>query len=157
MLERSSGRTGRRALTSWLAVSALVMGACAAGPEPITGPSPALATPEEPAVEPLQVDIAVYSIGVEPLAEDPAQPAPVGEDFEGPTDEEIDLALHRLLGADPIGIVQRPEDAAPRLPLEMNDRVGAWINYFQNVIHDRFALYLQRKGAFEPMIRRKLR
>lgn len=152
MVDRSAGRTRPGAAPLWIAALAAVLGACAAGPEPVTGPTPSgsileVATPEA----------AVEDIGVEALVEDSVEPEPVGAAFEDPTDEEIDLALRRVLGPDPIGIVQNPDDPYARLPLEMNDRVDAWINYFQDVIPDRFALYLERKGRFEPMIRGKLR
>jgi len=156
MVERLVQHSRTPALTLWIASLTWVVSACASGPEPVTVPAPEGSILEEPAPDAMIGETGVDDVGVEPLPEDPVEPDPVGTAFEGPSDEEIDLALHRLLGPDPIGLVQEPDDAAPRLPLEMNDRVGAWINYFQNVIHDRFALYLERKGEFEPMIRRKL-
>jgi membrane-bound lytic murein transglycosylase D len=70
---------------------------------------------------------------------------------------EIERELRASLGSDPIGIVRISEQAAERdLPLEVNDRVEAWIHYFQEVIPERFGLYLQRRGRYEPMIRQKL-
>ncbi len=95
--------------------------------------------------------------GIEPVVEDPIEPEPVDEDFRGPSDEEIDRVLREMLGSDPIGLVRSPDEAASELPLEMNDRVEAWINYFENVIPERFQLYLERTGRYEDMIRRKLR
>ena len=111
-------------------------------------------TPEDArTVDPASVQVPV---GIDPLAEDPVEPAPPAPEFEGPTAEEVDDVLRATFGSDPIGLVQDP-DAVDRLPLEVNDRVDAWINYFQNVIPERFGLYLERAGRYEPMIRRKLR
>jgi membrane-bound lytic murein transglycosylase D len=70
---------------------------------------------------------------------------------------EVERELRASLGSDPIGITRVAEETGGHvLPLEMNDRVEAWIHYFQEVIPERFGLYLQRRGRYEPMIRQKL-
>lgn len=70
---------------------------------------------------------------------------------------EIERELHSSLGSDPIGIARMADRRRPpELPLVLNDRVEAWIHYFQEVIPQRFALYLQRSGQYEAMIRQKL-
>jgi len=141
------------------AASVLWWVGCAGQVGPATGPSPADAEdvsalpPSNAAADSAPGPVA----GVDPIAEDPVAPEPVPEEFDGPTAEEIDRAIHSALGPDPIGLVRDPEVAEARLPLEINDRVEAWINYFQNVIPERFGLYLARKGAYERMIRQKLR
>ncbi len=135
------------------ALLAVILAACAGQAGPRLGPNPGATETRPPAgaeVEPATLE------GAEPVAEDPTEPAAAAPDFEGPTSEEIDRAIHAALGPDPLGLAAPPELDA-RLPLEMNERVEAWINYFQNVIPERFGLYLARKGKYEKMILEKLR
>lgn len=147
------------------AILVAMSSACAVQSEPVVGPDPgdtvdaatpastSMETPEGTAGVALQDDAPLET---EVVADDPIEPEEAAEQFAGPTDEELDAALRGLLGSDPIGIVRDPDEVENRLPLEMNDRVEAWINYFQNVIPERFGLYLERKSRFEPMIRQKL-
>ncbi|MFV1985847.1 MAG: LysM peptidoglycan-binding domain-containing protein [Gemmatimonadota bacterium] len=157
-----------RASTHALCVATLVVfsAACATQTEPTTGPNPADATDVSELAMPADENATRTGapsemgegelVGTEVVVPDPIDPEPPPEEFRGPTDEELDHALRGLLGSDPIGIVRDPDDVENRLPLEMNDRVEAWINYFENVIPERFGLYLERKSRFEPMIREKL-
>jgi membrane-bound lytic murein transglycosylase D len=63
-----------------------------------------------------------------------------------------------LFGTDPLGLSRVPANAARyEIPLEMNEAVQGWIDYFQHDIPDRFATYLSRAERYAPMIRRKLR
>lgn len=72
-------------------------------------------------------------------------------------DEEAEREFMALFGADPLGLAREPENATQyEIPLEMNEKVEAWIDYFQNVIPDRFHLYLARLGKYEPLIRERL-
>jgi membrane-bound lytic murein transglycosylase D len=48
-------------------------------------------------------------------------------------------------------------EAAPGLPLHLNARVERWIGEFQTTRRDEFQSILNRRGVFEPLIRRKLR
>ena len=141
-------------LTAWVAMS---LAACIPQSGPATMPD-AEEVPVEPVVEeqPQVVETPANEVVTEPAPE-MVEPDPAPEEFEGPTDEEIDQTLRGLLGDDPVDLVRDPDAVAARLPLEMNDRVETWINYFQNVIPERFGLYLERKAKFEPMIREKLR
>ena len=158
MLGMPLAAAGRGAKMTLATGSVLWWVGCVGQVGPATGPSPADATDESSEVPEAAADSAPGPLaGVDPVTEDPVAPAPVSEEFDGPTPEEIDRAIHSALGPDPIGLVRNPEVAEARLPLEINDRVEAWINYFQNVIPERFGLYLARKGAYERMIRRKLR
>lgn len=145
---------------AWIAVGVL-LSACAAQPEPVIGPAPDDASSgPTPPMEPAAVPESALPPGAVPLdtiAEDPEVPAPPPEEFRPPSEAEIDETLRGMLGSDPIGLVMRPDDARAHLPLELNDRVEAWISYFQNVIPERFQLYLERMGRYEPLIRRKLR
>ncbi len=153
--------TAGRGMRATLAVVAsLLWVGCAGQVGPATGPSPSdvVGQPADLSSPPVDVDSTPGPVaGVDPLAEDPVAPAPVSDSFDGPSLEEIDRAIHSALGPDPIGLVRDPDAADTSLPLEINDRVEAWINYFQNVIPERFGLYLARKGSYERMIRRKLR
>ncbi len=159
------GRTRATTRAVWMTILVWFSSACATQSEPVTGPTPADAI--DLGAEAGQADANVTGA---PSASDPAEgeflgteaveidpvPEEAPEEFRGPTDEELDSVLRGLLGADPIGIVRDPDDVENHLPLEMNDRVEAWINYFENVIPERFGLYLERKSRFEPMIREKL-
>lgn len=151
----------------------LLLAVCAAGcgtqPPPATGPTPAdIATaetpPPEPAAELPAPEVVEFREGEDRLPDDvPSGLAlegiePDPEEPAGPTPEDVDRELRALLGTDPIGMTQLPTvPRAPEMPIEMNDRVEAWINYFQSVIPERFGLYLERKGRYESMIRQKLR
>lgn len=150
----------RRAAGSLVAVLLVaVTSACATQPAPVTGPSPdpALETDESGTAASSEIVGSVDQGTPEAIEPDPVEPDPAPVAFVGPTEEEMDLTLRGLLGDDPIGVVRDPHDVENRLPLEVNDRVEAWINYFQNVIPERFQTYLERKNRFEPMIREKLR
>jgi membrane-bound lytic murein transglycosylase D len=63
-----------------------------------------------------------------------------------------------LFGPDPLGLADRPRNAEKyEIPLEMNDAVERWIDYFANTVPDRFATYLSRLGRWEDMVRTRLR
>lgn len=156
MVQTSSRTPGVGAV---LTLSLLVLAACGPKPTPNLGPSPE-AAPSEEGLEP-QVVLTEpldppQESEPESLPADPVVPEPAPDTFEGPTPEEIDRAIRTALGGDPIGLILDP-GAPSVLPLEVNDRVESWINYFQNVIPERFGSYLERKGRWESMIRRKLR
>jgi membrane-bound lytic murein transglycosylase D len=48
-------------------------------------------------------------------------------------------------------------EASPGLPLHLNSQVERWIDEFQTTRRDEFQSLLDRRGVFEPLIRRKLR
>lgn len=73
-------------------------------------------------------------------------------------DEETEAEFLQLFGADPLGLAVFPENADQyELPLETNEQVEKWIEYFSKRIPDRFQLYLSRLGSWEGMVRQKLR
>ncbi len=43
------------------------------------------------------------------------------------------------------------------IPIEVNDRVIAWVEYFQGAGRKRFQLYLERSGRYMPMMRQILK
>ncbi|MDX1579294.1 MAG: transglycosylase SLT domain-containing protein, partial [Gemmatimonadota bacterium] len=127
--------------------------ACAVQPGPETGPSPASEAPDAGQTAPLPSSEDAARGG---RADDPST-GEADAAFVSPTPEEIDRVIRETLGDDPLELVGSPEGRKTHLPLEINERVDAWIHYFQSVIPERFGLYLQRKTRYEAMIRRKLR
>jgi len=76
------------------------------------------------------------------------------DDLDPPTRK----AFLSLFGQDPLGLVERPANAARyEIPVETNAAVQRWIEYFRDKQPDRFATYLSRSGRYEAMIRSKLR
>ncbi|MFQ5678401.1 MAG: LysM peptidoglycan-binding domain-containing protein [Gemmatimonadota bacterium] len=72
-------------------------------------------------------------------------------------DEEAEREFLALFGPDPLGLAREPRNADRyEIPLETNARVEGWIDYFRDVIPERFALYLRRLGRYGPMIRAEL-
>jgi len=76
--------------------------------------------------------------------------------------EELDAEARRqfreLFGTDPLGLAEVPANAERfEIPLQTNDAVRWWIRRFRTEIPERFTLYLNRAGRYEPMIRRKLK
>ncbi len=64
----------------------------------------------------------------------------------------------KLFGPDPLGLAQSPANAIRyEIPLQTNQAVDDWIDYFRSEIPDRFSTYLRRSGRYESMIRTKLR
>lgn len=59
----------------------------------------------------------------------------------------------------PINIYELKSTALPRfdIPVEVNDRVIAWIEYFQGPGRRHFEKYLRRSGRYAPMIREILK
>ncbi len=73
-------------------------------------------------------------------------------------DEVSREEFYLLFGADPLGLSTNPANAARyEIPLETNEAVERWIEYFSVKAHDRFATYLSRAGRYEDMIRSRLR
>ena len=58
----------------------------------------------------------------------------------------------RTIPQDHFAEIQRPD-----IPLEMNDRVQDWLDYFQGPGRERFGRYLTRSGKYIPMMRKILR
>jgi membrane-bound lytic murein transglycosylase D len=72
--------------------------------------------------------------------------------------EQTQREFLRLFGPDPLGLARAPANAARyEIPLQTNQAVEGWIDYFRSEIPDRFATYLRRSGRYESMIRPKLR
>ena len=117
--------------------------------------------PATPAVEPDPVADEVVAEAAEERGIDPTPVLEKKHETEARVDAldvESQREFLRLFGPDPLGLSRNPENAERyAIPLEMNEKVEAWIDYFHNVIPERFGLYLTRAGRYEEMIRRKLR
>ncbi len=155
------GNTPSRTRTTSFAVAclgALFLTACSTTPAPQIGPDPSAAVADvdgasqPPSGHGLE-GAEPSSVAPEALLPEPLPPKVVKPE---PTPGDIDREIREALGSDPMGLIRAAEDRDSEFPLILNDRVESWINYFQNVIPERFGLYLERRGAYEPMIKRKL-
>jgi membrane-bound lytic murein transglycosylase D len=75
-------------------------------------------------------------------------------------DESERRTFYHIYGSDPLGLSERALTLAERneIPLDMNEHVERWINFFTSGNgRTRFRIYLERAGAYEDMIRRRLR
>lgn len=75
-------------------------------------------------------------------------------------DESDRRSFYHIYGSDPLGLTDRAETLAERneIPLEMNEHVERWVEFFTTGNgRTRFRIYLERAGAYEEMIRRRLR
>jgi membrane-bound lytic murein transglycosylase D len=135
-----------------------VLAACGSNPEPVSM-DPVVAAME--AVEPASqadeaalAEAAAEGVDAERLADAQREAEEVVDSLDEVNREEFYL----LFGADPLGISTKPANAARyEIPLETNEAVDRWIEFFAVKAHDRFATYLARAGRYEDMIRTRLR
>lgn len=140
-----------RRLSFALALTVPFAAACSSGPELVTTPVP----------DPVVVETLDQA---EPPPEtiDPVVVAAAADEAEQ-TIEALEESARRefydLFGGDPLGLAARPVNAGRyEIPLEMNDQVARWIEFFTTDRgRERFAIYLQRAGRYEEMIREKAR
>ncbi|MGD8497192.1 MAG: LysM peptidoglycan-binding domain-containing protein [Gemmatimonadales bacterium] len=145
---------GRRAaLLALVLAMAPLLGACAglSGGRPPLKDSPVVTEADDDAIAEA-VAAGVDSAGVEAAAED------AGDAVET-LDEPSRREFYALFGDDPLGLSRRPVNAARfDIPVEMNDQVQRWIDYFtEGDGAARFRLYLERAGRYEGMIRERAR
>jgi membrane-bound lytic murein transglycosylase D len=132
-------------------LSAAILAGCAGRSSPSPAESPVSEDAEEEAIA------AAVAAGVDSAAvEDAADEA---EDAVESLDSAAQREFLALFGSDPLGLSNRPVNAAVyEIPLEMNDKVQRWIDYFTTGFgRERFTLYLQRAGRYEAMIRERAR
>jgi membrane-bound lytic murein transglycosylase D len=74
-------------------------------------------------------------------------------------DEVSRREFYHLYGSDPLGLSSGPVTATNyEIPLETNEHVERWIEFFTTGKgRTRFRIYLERAGAYEDMIRQRLR
>lgn len=156
-IRRSRWRRG------WIAAAlALVgLGACASHPEPgvldvVAEPAQTAEIPGPPAEPAPEAWVEARVEGVDPDRVEEAQREAV--EAVDSLDEISREEFYLLFGTDPLGLSTNPANAARyEIPLETNEDVERWIEYFSVKAHDRFATYLTRAGRYEDMIRGRLR
>lgn len=142
-----------RRLSFVLALTVPFVAACSSGPELVTTPIP----------DPVPTDVAaVVEKPAEPVDVDTVLVVAAAEEAEQTVealDESARQEFYELFGGDPLGLLARPVNAGRyEIPLEMNNQVARWIEFFTTDRgRDRFAIYLQRAGRYEAMIREKAR
>jgi membrane-bound lytic murein transglycosylase D len=93
---------------------------------------------------------------LDPLTEAELRAFLAAEEEERFADEQADLVLEK--GAEGEGESLALFDQNDfDLPIEVNERVEYWLEYFQERGHERFGVYLSRMGRYEEMIRAELR
>ncbi len=148
----------RRLATTCLLVS-LVWG-CASHPEPGTvDVNLAPAPPEAPAPASLASDEALAEAEAEGVDEARLEEAQHEVEVAVDSLDEVSREeFYLLFGTDPLGLSTNPANAARyEIPLETNEAVERWIEFFSVKSRDRFATYLARAGRYEEMIRSRLR
>lgn len=128
----------------------------------------AAACSSNPAPEPV-TPVAPLEPGVEAAALAEAEAEGVDEARLAEAQREAEIAVdsldeisreefYLLFGDDPLGLSTKPANAVRyEIPLETNEAVERWIEYFSVKARDRFATYLVRAGRYEDMIRSRLR
>lgn len=129
--------------------------ACATGPAPVTAPDLAQ-NPNSEQTEPQAITESELA-GLDSAVIE--QAAGNAEQVIETLDEATRREFYALFGSDPLGLSERPVNAAQfEIPLEMNAQVERWVEFFTTGTgRDRFAIYLQRAGRYEAMIRKKAR
>ena len=158
---RADGFRGFRSFRVVLWAPLLVLAACSgrSGPQlsPNTGAQDGQADPS--AVMPVQ-SVADRSESAETLVGlDLTEPAGFQEDVLE-FDEDDRREFYHIYGNDPLGLSARSTTSAAlnEIPLEMNEHVERWIEFFTTGQgRERFRIYMERAGAYEDMIRRRLR
>lgn len=151
---RAGARRG--AMLPLAAVALLGLGAC--GPKAV-GPG----SPDGLADRPILAEAEPDAIAAAAAAGlDPADVEAAADDAEEAVeslDPDAQREFYQLFGDDPLGLARRPVNAAVyEIPLEMNDKVERWIEYFTTGAgRERFGIYLQRAGRYEAMIRKHAR
>jgi len=143
-----------------LLILVAVLAACSSNPEPASM-SPAASTPSTAAPQPASRADEEALAEAEAEGVDQARLEQAQQDAEEVLDslDEVNRKeFYVLFGADPLGLSTNPANAARfEIPLETNEAVEKWIEFFSVKAHDRFATYLARAGRYEDMIRTRLR
>lgn len=154
---RARRTEGPRRVARVVVAVALPLGwGCAGGPAPSTGPAPLAESRIAAQASPTAVAEAEREgVDAQALAAAAAEADRAVDSLDDAQRQEF----YRLFGNDPLGLARRPANAARfEIPLETNEAVERWIDFFANGQgRSRFRIYLERAGAYEEMIRRKLR
>lgn len=138
-------------------VPLLVIAACSGRSAPEVSPVAVLDDSPSVSQDPPRT---MAEVAVESLDEWSADEAPGFTDDVLPELDEVSRReFYHLYGSDPLGLSSRSIDAAGYgIPLASNEHVDRWIEFFTTGKgRARFRIYLERSGAYEEMIRRRLR
>jgi len=134
----------------------LVAVACSGKTGPEVSPVASLAETQPVSQDPPQT---VAEVVLESLDAWQTDESPGFQDDVLELDEVSRREFYHLYGSDPLGLSSTPVTAAKyEIPLETNEHVERWIEFFTTGAgRTRFRIYLERSGAFEDMIRQRLR
>jgi len=134
----------------------LVMVACSGKTGPEVSPVAPLTESQIVSEDPPQTMAEVVS---ESLDAWPTDDAPGFQDDLLELDEVSRREFYHLYGSDPLGLSSASVTAASNeIPLQTNEHVERWIEFFTTGAgRTRFRIYLERAGAYEDMIRQRLR
>jgi len=134
----------------------LVAVACSGKTGPEVSPVASLAEPQPVSQDPPQT---VAEVVLESLDAWQTDESPGFQDDVLELDELSRRGFYHMYGSDPLGLSSTPVTAAKyEIPLETNEHVERWIEFFTTGAgRTRFRIYLERSGAFEDMIRQRLR
>ncbi len=134
----------------------LVAVACSGKTGPEVSPVASLAETQPVSQDPPQT---VAEVLLENLDAWQTDESPGFQDDVLELDEVSRREFYHLYGSDPLGLSSTPvTDAKYEIPLETNEHVERWIEFFTTGAgRTRFRIYLERSGAFEDMIRQRLR
>ena len=162
--ERSGVRwDGFRAFRAALLAPLLVLAGCSVGTppqiSPLAGAADGQAASQATTPGPTTT-VAAEDDAVEALYALESNESPGFQDDVLEFDENDRRDFYHIYGNDPLGLSARANAAALRneIPLEMNEHVERWVEFFTTGQgRTRFRIYLERAGAYEDMIRRRLR
>ena len=134
----------------------LVAVACSGKTGPEVSPAASLAETQPVSQDPPQT---MAEVVLESLDAWQTDESPGFQDDVLELDEVSRREFYHLYGSDPLGLSSTPVTAAKyEIPLETNEHVERWIEFFTTGAgRTRFRIYLERSGAFEDMIRQRLR
>ena len=134
----------------------LVAVACSGKTGPEVSPVASLAETQPVSQDPPQT---VAEVVLESLDAWQTDESPGFQDDVLELDEVSRREFYHLYGSDPLGLSSTSVTAAKyEIPLETNEHVERWIEFFTTGAgRTRFRIYLERSGAFEDMIRQRLR
>lgn len=134
----------------------LMVAACSGRAGPEVSPVASLADGQTVSADPPPT---MFEVVTEVLDVWPTDEAPGFQDDVLELDEVSRRQLYHLYGSDPLGLSSSPVNVARyEIPLETNEHVERWIEFFTTGAgRTRFRIYLERSGAYEEMIRQRLR
>ncbi len=139
----------RWAFAVWLAAGAAACGG-KSGPA-LEPPGPAIEGAQEAAYD------SLAGLAYDPAPEDLAFDALPSDTSRVPLNEsDVNAEISRMFGPEGMREVEESE-VAWDIPIEMNERVARWLEYFQTDGRENFELWLARSGRYEAFMREEFR